>query len=140
MAEVKVLAERAVGALLDDETLRGDLSDDGFNPLLDWATNALTVAAQQVADALDAEAEARMAAAGAAVKETLAAAVQAAQGHSRRDVLALAGTPLVARNALARGRVMLAGFRLGDDPDANARRLARALREVGAWGRGSVGA
>ena len=138
MAEAEAQAERAVGALLDDETLRGDLGDDGFNPLLEWATNALTVAAQQVADVPDAKAETRMEAAGAAVKETLAAAVQAAQGHSRRDVLALAGTPLVAHNALARGRVMLAGFRLGDDPDANARRLARALRDVGAWERGSM--
>ncbi len=132
MAEAEALAERAVGALLDDETLRGDLSDDGFGPLLEWATNALTAAARQVADAPDAEAEARMEAAGAAVKDTLAAAVQAAGGRSRRDVLALAGTPLVARNTMARGRVLFAGFRLGDDPDANARQLARALRDVGA--------
>ena len=71
-----------------------------------------------------------MEAAGAAVKETLTAAVQAAQGHSRRDVLALAGTPLVARNTMARGRVLFAGFLLGNDPDANARRLARALRDL----------
>jgi hypothetical protein len=140
MAEAEALAERAVGALLDDETLRGDLTDDGFAPLLEWATNALTAVAQRVADAPDAEAETRMEAAGAAVKETLAAAVQAAQAHSRRDVLALAGTPLVARNTLARGRVLLAGFRLGDDPDANARQLARLLRDVGASERGSVGA
>ena len=132
MAEAEALAERAVGALLDDETLRGDLSDDGFGPLLEWAANALTAAARQVADAPDAQAEARMEAAGVAVKETLAAAVQAAQGRSRRDALALAGTPLVARNTMARGRVLFAGFLLGNDPDANARRLAAALRDVGA--------
>ena len=130
MAEAEALAERAVEALLDDETLRGELSDEGFTPLLEWATNALTAAARELAAAPDAEA--RMEAASAAVKQTLAGAVQAAQGHSRRDALALAGTALVARNPLARGRVLFSGLRLGPDADANARRLARALRDVGA--------
>ena len=130
MAEAEALAERAAGALLDDETLRGDLSDDGFAPLLEWATNALATAAQGAAPLPDAEAEARMEAAGAAVKQTLAAAVQAAQGRTRRDALALAGLPLVARNPLVRGRVAFAALRLGSDPDANARRLARALQDV----------
>jgi nucleoside-diphosphate-sugar epimerase len=84
MAEVKVLAERAVGALLDDETLRGDLSDDGFNPLLDWATNALTAAAQQVADAPDAEARFRR----LNVDATAELARAAARAGARRLVFA----------------------------------------------------
>ena len=130
MTDATTLAQSEVERLLDDETLRGDLTDEGFAPLLEWATKALLAAAQDVASAPDAEAEARMAAAADEVKATLAAAVQAAQGQSRRDMLALVNTPLVAHHLLARSRVALAGFRLGPDPDANAGRLARALRDV----------
>ena len=41
MAE-KDLAQNAVERLSEDEALRGDLSDVGFGPLLDWATAAVT--------------------------------------------------------------------------------------------------
>jgi hypothetical protein len=36
-AAVAARQERAAGRLLDDERLRGDLTDDEFQPLLDWA-------------------------------------------------------------------------------------------------------
>ena len=33
--------ERIAGGILDDEGLRGDLSDDEFKPLLDWALDVM---------------------------------------------------------------------------------------------------
>ena len=128
MADAEALAQGAVEALAEDETLRGDLTDTGFGPLLEWATNALIAAARAVAAAPDAAA--RMGAARDRVKATLAAAVQAAEGHRRADTLALLRDPLVARNPLVRSRVAFVGFRLGSDADANAARLAKALRDV----------
>ncbi|HEX5501917.1 MAG TPA: hypothetical protein VFW96_04810 [Thermomicrobiales bacterium] len=128
MADAEALAQGAAERLLEDETLRGDLTDEGYGPLLDWATNAITAAAERVATAPDAER--RMADAGAAVKATLQAAVQAAQGHARADSRALVRDPLVARGPFTRARVAAVAYRLGADADRNAIRLARALREV----------
>ncbi|HET8627109.1 MAG TPA: hypothetical protein VFL91_06805 [Thermomicrobiales bacterium] len=128
MADAEALAERAAGPLLEDEALRGDLTDEGFGPLLDWATNALTAAAERVA--AEPDAERRMDDAGAAVKATLQAAVQAAQGHARADTLALLRDPLVARSPLGRARVAAVAYRLGGDADRNATRLAQALKGV----------
>lgn len=128
MADAEALARSAAEPLLEDEALRGDLTDEGYGPLLDWATNALTAAAERVATAPDAER--RMEDAGAAVKATLQAAVQAAQGHTRADSQALLRDPLVARSSLARARVAAVAYRLGGDADRNAIRLAKALREV----------
>lgn len=128
MTGTTALAKHAVEALLDNEALRGDLSDDGFGPLLNWATGALTATARAAGDVPDvAEATARLDAAGEEVRGLLAAAVQAAQRHTRDDLLALLREPLLLRNTPVRLRVALTGLRLGDDPDINAARLARAL-------------
>ena len=128
MADTAALAQGAVEALLEDERLRGDLSDDGFGPLLDWATRALTAAAGEAARGTSEEAaRARMAEVAEQVRGALAAAVQAAEGHSRDDLRALLREPLLQRSVPARLRVATLGLRLGDDPDANAARLARAL-------------
>lgn len=138
MADAMALAQGAVEALLDDEALRGDLSDDGFGPLVEWGTNALKAAAEEIVQSPDAEdetaAEARMAAAGAAVKGVIAAAVQAAQGQTHDDLEALLREPPLERNLLARTRVAMVGMRLGDDPDVNAARIARALEGLRAEG------
>lgn len=128
MTDTAALARRAVEALLENESLRGDLSDDGFGPLLNWATGALTATAREAGHAPDAAAAtARLDEAEEQVRGLLAAAVRAAQSHSRDDLLALLREPLLQRNTPARLRVALVGLRLGDDPDANAARLARAL-------------
>ncbi|MDP9372427.1 MAG: hypothetical protein M3Q65_08250 [Chloroflexota bacterium] len=130
MVDAETLARGAVEALLDDESLRGDLTDDGFGPLLAWATGALTADAREIAASAADEtaARARMVEAGRAVKAVLTAAVEAAQSEGRDDLQALLRQPLLAGNGDARTRVARAGLQFGDDPDANAALLARALR------------
>ncbi len=56
--------------------------------------------------------------------------VRAAERHRREDVLALMNDPLVAGNITARLRLGANGWRLGDDIDRNAIRLAGAVRGV----------
>ena len=126
MTDTEALAQGAVEALLQDESLRGDLTDEGFEPLLGWATDALTAVAEGIAATAegDAAAYARMAIAGRAVRGVVAAAVRAAQDGDLEPLLA---EPLLARAPEDRARVASAGLHLGDDPDANAALLARAL-------------
>lgn len=127
MPDTAALAQGAVERLLEDERLRGDLTDDGFNPLLTWATAALTSAAQ---GATDDTATARMAEAEATTKRLVGAVVRAAQEHSHAAIGELQNDPAVARDLRTRLRVIANGWRLGDDADANAIRLARTLAEL----------
>lgn len=128
MADTTNLAQGAVEALLDDEALRGELTDDGFGPLLTWATTLLTALARELAATPLPQAQRRMAAAGQAVKRVVAAAVEAAQHPTRDRLRALQAEPLLKGDEAARARVARAGLSLGDDADANAVRLARALK------------
>jgi hypothetical protein len=130
MADAAALAQGPVERLLEDERLRGDLTDDGFNPLLTWGTDALTAVAQGVADAPDDAAAARMAEAEETTKRLIAAVVRAAREHSREAVADLTNDPAVAGHLRTRLRVIANGWRLGDDSDANAIRLAGTLREL----------
>jgi hypothetical protein len=130
MADGAALAQGAVERLVEDERLRGDLTDDGFNPLIEWGTAALTEAARGVTAAPDDVAEARLAEAEGTTKRLIEAVVRAAQEGSREAVRALMDDPAVARHPRTRLRVIANGWRLGDDPDANAIRLAGTLREL----------
>ncbi len=130
MADAAALAQGPVEHLVENERLRGDLTDDGFSPLLTWATDALMAAAQGVKDASDDAATARMAEAEETTKRLIEAAVRAAQEHSREAVHALMDDPAVAGHLRTRLRVIANGWRLGDDPDANAIRLTGTLREL----------
>jgi hypothetical protein len=130
MADAEALAQGAVERLLENESLRGDLTDTGYQPVSEWATNALMAAAQRAAQHPDEEAQARMDEAESAAKRLVQAVVQAAQQHTRDDVLALMNDPAVARDLTSRLRIAANGWRLGDDADANAIRLIRALRGV----------
>ncbi len=130
MADAAALAQGPIERLAEDERLRGDLTDDGFNPLFTWGTDALTAAAQGVAEAPDDAATARMTEAEATTKRLIGAVVRAAQEGSREAVRALMDDPAVAAHLRTRLRVIANGWRLGDDPDANAIRLAGTLREL----------
>jgi hypothetical protein len=130
MADAEALAQGAVERLTENESLRGDLTDTGYLPVSEWATNALMAAAQRAAQRPDEEAQARMDEAESAAKRLVAEVVQAAQQHARDDVLALMNDPAVARDLTSRLRIAANGWRLGDDADANAIRLIRALRGV----------
>jgi hypothetical protein len=130
MADAAALAQGAIERLLENERLRGDLTDEGFNPLIVWGTDALTEAAQGVTQAPDDAATARMAEAEETTKRLIGAVVRAAQEHSREAVRALMDDPAVAHHPRTRLRLIANGWRLGDDPDANAIRLTGTLREV----------
>ena len=128
MADTTSLAQGAVEALLDDEALRGDLTDDGFGPLLGWATDSLTALARELAATPLPQAQRRMATAGRAVRSVVAAAVEAAQHPTRDRLRALLAEPLLKGDEAVRARIARAGLLLGGDADANAARLARALQ------------
>lgn len=130
MADAETLAQGAVERLVENETLRGDLSDVGFGPIVEWASNALIGAAQQAAADLDEAAQARMDEAETATKRIVEEVVDAAQRHTRAEVLTLMNDPTIARDLGARLRLAANGWRLGDDSDANAIRLIKALRGV----------
>ena len=49
--------ERAAGRILDDEGLRGDLTDDEFQPLLDWALSVTDKVAEATSNLDDEQAE-----------------------------------------------------------------------------------
>ena len=130
MADTESLAQGAVERLIENEALRGDLTDDGFGPIVEWASNALIGAAQAVADKPETVAQARMDEAETATKRIVGEVVEAAQRHTRAEVLTLMNDPAVARDFRARLRIAANGWRLGDDSDANAIRLIKALRGV----------
>ena len=46
MSAAESLAQGAVERLLENESLRGDLTDAGFAPIVDWATTTLIAAAR----------------------------------------------------------------------------------------------
>ena len=84
MGDGMALAQGAVERLYEDEALRGDLTDEGAKAVLDWATGALTAAAEEIAQEPDEQARAtRMDAAEEAVVRVAKLLVRAAE---RADV------------------------------------------------------
>lgn len=128
MSSARDAAREVVEQLLEDERLRGDLSDDGYGPLLDWATATLIGAAEEWAGRPADEARRNLEAARDVVRATMEAVVFAACSPSQHATLALLRDQVVASNPVVRSRIAFSGFRLGHDCDANAARLARALR------------
>jgi hypothetical protein len=74
--------ERAASRILDDEGLRGDLTDDEFQPLLDWALAQTDRAAAATASLEDEAADAFTEAAVSAVREVLRASQDVITAHA----------------------------------------------------------
>ena len=74
--------ERAAGRILDDEGLRGDLADDEFQPLLDWALAQSDQAAAATASLDDEAADTFIEAAVSAVREVLRATQDVITAHA----------------------------------------------------------
>lgn len=130
MADAEALAQGAAERLFENESLRGDLTDAGYTPVSEWAMNALIAAANEAAQHGDEEAQARMDEAEATAKRIVGEIVRAAERHTREEITVLLKDPTIARNLVARMRVLANGWRLGDDADANAIRLIGTLRGV----------
>jgi hypothetical protein len=77
--------ERAAGRMVEDERLRGDLTDDEFQPLLDWALAVTDRVASSTSGLPDEEADARIDATIEALREVLSAAGAAIVAHNEGD-------------------------------------------------------
>lgn len=121
MADAEQLARSAVERLSEDESLRGrgELSDIGFSPLLDWAVAAVQAYAPKAADA-DA-----MDKYTSRVRGVVQAAVGAAEAGKLDEPAALLDFDPADR---AKAEADLKALTLGDDPDANGEQLAGVLK------------
>jgi hypothetical protein len=81
--------ERLASRILEDERLRGDLTDDEFQPLLDWAMAAADGLAASTAGQPDEQADRRLDGGLRAIKEAVAAAGDAIAAYAEHDVARL---------------------------------------------------
>jgi hypothetical protein len=106
-ADLSGRQERAASRLLDDERLRGDLTDDEFQPLLNWAMAQAERLVDSTAHDTDEVAERRIDAGLGAVRDTVRAAGEAvsayAEGDHDRLTGALRDAGLLLRDARADG-------------------------------------
>lgn len=130
-ATVASRQERAASRILDDESLRGDLADDEFQPLLDWALAETDRIAASTMNMSDDEADARIEKGLDAIRDIVRAAGAAIVAHAEGDAdrrssaLAFIGTRWGARNrfaALAR--------RLAPTPDLSGPEIAALIVEA----------
>jgi hypothetical protein len=124
MEDAESLAQGAVERLSEDESLRGDLTDEGFSPLLNWAANAAIAYAQNLQsdkpeDAMDQYAS--------RLKTVMQAVVADAQAGKIEDYAELLGF-LSAPSPAAQAR--LQSLKLGQDADANAVEITNVLSEL----------
>jgi hypothetical protein len=116
----EALAQSTYERLAEDESLRGDLSDAGFGPLLDWAANQ---AVQLASSASDPQAFAQR---SEALRTLIRNLVQTA---SSGDVSGVADLiePVFGKDEAAKSASRFAKLVLGQDPDENAQMLLTAL-------------
>lgn len=84
-ASIASRQERAAGRILDDEGLRGDLADDEFQPLQDWALEQSDRIAASTAKMSDAQADALIDKQLGAIKDVVRAAGTAIAAHLAGD-------------------------------------------------------
>jgi hypothetical protein len=138
-SEVASRQERAAGRLLDDEGLRGDLADQEFQPLLDWALMAADGLAASTASLNEKSATSRLDAGLADLKEIVrqAGAVVAAQsGPTAQQALADLDGALDASHLspasteLARKRLSRIGSRLDTRRQTPRAELAESIAQA----------
>ena len=131
--------ERAAGRILDDERLRGDLTDEEFQPLLEWALVETDQIATSTTGMSDAEADAAIDAALNVIREVVGAAGAAVVAHNEGDAdrraseLAFLGTCWdratiegVADGA-SRSRLRVLAERLDEEPGLTGTEVAALL-------------
>jgi hypothetical protein len=84
-ASVAGRQDRAAGRILEDESLRGDLADDEFQPLLDWALAETDRVAASTEGLSEAEADARTESRLQTIREVVRAAAAAITAHAEGD-------------------------------------------------------
>ena len=84
-AEVEAWQERAAGRILEDERLRGDLTDDQFQPLLDWALSAADLAGAEAAAVRGESADALLDERMSRIKDVVGLGAEVVAAHAEED-------------------------------------------------------
>jgi hypothetical protein len=119
------LANAAIDGLAEDEALRGDLTDEGYQPLQDWAVARLQRIAREAAHHPDPHAA--MEGYTTQMREFLRAAVQAAQDGALGDLSALVKPRIVLAADVPATIDALKQIEFTSDADANAQAITSAL-------------
>jgi hypothetical protein len=124
-----VLANAAIERLAEDESLRGDLTDDGYLPLQNWAIARLQQIAHEAAHHPDPQAA--MDGYTAQIRAFVQAAVQAAENKSLGDLADQVKPRVVLAKDIPTITAALRHVTFTDDADANAQAIAAALATEG---------
>lgn len=125
--------ERAAGRILDDESLRGGLTDDEFQPLLDWALAAADRVAAATAGLSDDTADARLDERLGQIRGKVRLAVEAVAAHQkgaeqqRSSALSVLVQSVGAANPALNGLAGLIAGRAGLSGAELAAAIAKAL-------------
>jgi hypothetical protein len=119
------LANAAIERLAEDEALRGDLTDDGFLPLQNWAFARLQRIAHEAAHHPDPQAA--MDGHTSQIRSFVQAAVQAAESKDLGDLTDQVKPRIVLAKDVSTVVDALRRIAFIDDADANAKAIAAAL-------------
>jgi hypothetical protein len=119
------LANMAIERLTEDERLRGDLTDDGYQPLQDWAVARLQRVAQEASHHPDAQTA--MDGFAAQIRDFVRAAVRAAEDGALGDLPGQVQPRVVLQKDVSPVVDALRSITFTDDADANAKAIAAAL-------------
>jgi hypothetical protein len=119
------LANAAIERLAEDEALRGDLTDDGFLPLQNWAFARLQRIAHEAAHHPDPQAA--MDGYTSQIRAFAQAAVQAAENKALGDLAGQVKPRVVLAKDVPAVADALRHLTFTDDADANAQAIAAAL-------------
>ncbi|MFN8636846.1 MAG: hypothetical protein U0893_23610 [Chloroflexota bacterium] len=124
--------ERAASRILEDESLRGDLTDDEFQPLLDWALAAADRVAVATAGLSDEVADGRLDERLGQIRESvrLAAEAVAAQSEEAAPRRASVLSTLIQTVGVANPALTGLASRLAGRSDLSGAELAAALADA----------
>ncbi len=123
--DADLLAQMATEKLIEDESLRGDLTDWEYQPLLDWALARVARCAEAAAATEDPRAHLDACVAG--LRQIVRAAAPAVSEQNASAVAEVLSAPAVDAADLNATRERLARLALSDDKETNARRIVDAL-------------
>ena len=123
------LANAAIERLAEDESLRGDLTDDGYLPLQNWAFARLQRIAHEAAHHPDPQAA--MDGYTSQIRAFVQAAVQAAENKDLGDLADQVKPHVVLAKDVPTVTAALRHVTFTDDADANAQAIAAALAPEG---------
>ncbi|TAK31337.1 MAG: hypothetical protein EPO21_17730 [Chloroflexota bacterium] len=123
--DVELMAQTATETLIEDEALRGDLTDWEYQPLLDWAVARIAHCATQAADQEDPRAYLDACIDG--VRQILRAVGEALADRDASPIADAVSSPAVDAADVGAVRARLAELTLSDDNEMNARQIVEAL-------------